>query len=210
MYNYELTERGKIVIAVLLVLLLLLVPSAILLYNAMISQPPQPTENKDPDELKSPPPITVITPPPEIKESPPPEGGGLSPSDVEPSPDDGGGGEEEQEPPKTPEFGPTGGNPSQGTLSFLFSPDEQTMLDDETLSMMEELIKSPHNTDFNLIAIEIPQLSGENADKFFFAVVSAFTDLGIQEQRLAYVAHPSEAVEGAFEVQVYYIQTSIK
>ena len=35
MYGYELTERGKILVAILLVLLFLLIPSAIILYSAM-------------------------------------------------------------------------------------------------------------------------------------------------------------------------------
>jgi len=241
MYNYELTERGKIVIAIVLVLLLLLVPSAILLYTAIANQPPQNHENQNSEESKnpgkqnpetsdtpgnqspeasenpedqgseaseSPSDSIVMTPPPVITQSPPPSGDGLTPVEVEPTDD--GNGEENDEPYTPPESGPTYSNPSEGLLSFLFSPDKQNALDNETLSMLGDFIKSPKNTSDSAIAVEMPQLSAENAEKLVSAVVNAFTALGVQEQRLAYILHPLEIPQGAFEVHLSFVTQKVK
>jgi len=236
MYNYELTERGKIVIAVVLVLLLLLVPSAILLYTAISNQPPPSTENQgaeasqnpenqDPGESETPgnqnseasedPTDSIVeSPPPVVAQSPPPQSDGLHPVDSEPA-DNGNSGEgqqpqQPQQPPKPPESGLAGGNPSEGQFSFLFSTDRQNMLDNETLSMLREFVNSPKNTSNSAIAVEIPQLSGEDAEKFVLAATDAFAALSIPEQRLEYISYPSEIAEGAFEVRMSFIAQKSK
>jgi len=204
MYDYELTDRGKIVIAIVLVLLLLLVPSAILLFTAIASQPPQP-ENQGSEVSASPPSEISIIPPPVITESPTPPGDGL---DDDTDPDDAaliGSGETGREPSRPLEPGPTGGNPFEGLLSFRFSPDIQSTLDDRTVTMLGEFVRSPKNTDDSIIAVEIPQLPDEDANKLYFALISAFSDLGVAEQRLAYISQPSEIALGSFEVHLSYI-----
>ena len=214
MYDYELTERGKIVIAIVLVLLLLLVPSAILLFTAIANQPAHPPEYQGSEASQSPTPPTEITPPTVITESPLPPGGGLKPSQgpdtVDTAPADGGNGAEEQDPPQPPLFGPTGGDPSKGMLSFLFSADIQNALDDETLAMLGEFVGSPKNTEKNIVAVEMPQLSDEDANTLYFAIISAFGDLGVSEQRLAYITQPSETAQSPFEVSLSYIPRIVK
>ena len=51
MDGYELTERGKILVAILLVLLFLLIPSAIILYSAM-SGGASPADGNEPQAAK--------------------------------------------------------------------------------------------------------------------------------------------------------------
>jgi len=221
MYYYELTERGKIVIAVILVLLLLLVPSAILLYTTLASMPPQPPDGPGSEALTSPPPSQSEVTPPLITVSPPPNGGGLDTPEVTPpdvggqfppeiSPSAPGAGTENPDPSLPPEPGPIGGDPSEGTLTFLFSPDKQRTLDARTLSMLDDLVKSPKNTEGSMIALEIPQLSDENATKVISTVVNAFTVRGIQEQRIAIIRSPGDIAEGPFEVRLYFIPNNMK
>jgi len=204
MQSYELTERGKIVIAVVLVVLFFVIPAAILAYNARASQPAAPPveQGSDPSGV---PPAHISIPPPIISESPPPNGGGFNPPDI--SPPNGTGG---QEPARPPDFGPTGGNPSEGTLSFLFSPNLQNTLDPETLSLLAVLLGSANNTEDNQIAVEMPQLSGEYADKLISAIINAFAAHGVSEQRIAFIAHPAGEVEGAIEISLSFIMSRPK
>ena len=238
MYVYELTERGKIVLAVLLVLLLLLVPSAILLCTAIASQPP--AEDSGFETSEGTPPTQASKPPLVITQSPPQNGGGFSPPDVS-SPDSGattspdasppdsgattppdvsppdsgattppdvsppgsGGNIKEPETSKPPKFGPTGGNPSKGTLSFLYSPHFQNAIDSKTSSMLDKFISSSKKN--NSILIEMPTLSGEDAENVIIAVTSAFTSRGISEQRLEFIDKKAEVVDGAFEIHLSFI-----
>ena len=237
MHQYELTERGKILVAIVLVLLLLLVPSVILLCGAMENQPPTPSGTHGSEASQSPPPSFAEISPPIISNSPPPTGGGFSPPDVTTTngtvfiqpdvtptyyppdvtptfippnelPTDGG--SVIQETPKPPDYGPTGGNPSRGTLTFLFSPDKQNTLDAETLSMVDTFIKSPSNTRSSLIRVETPKLSAEDTEKLASAVTKAFTDQGVPESRISYSVNQNEVEEDSFEVNLSYIPRDVK
>ena len=217
MYEYELTERGKILIAVVLVVLLLVMPSAFLIIKTMAAHPSQPMENPGMESTETPPP-GLQEQPPVISESPPPDGGGFSPPDnsggssppddfppievsdpTDPDPAD------EPEPTPPPQFGPVGGDPFGGTLSFLFSPSLQNTLDAGTTSMLDEFLASPKNTQDRLIAVELPQLSDEDAEKIVSALVSAFSVRGVSEQQLTYIIRPDRSGRGAFIVNLSYI-----
>jgi hypothetical protein len=251
MYHYELTERGKIVIAIVLVILLLLVPSVILFFRTIASQP---SEQQNPGASENPIPTHAVTPLPEITNTPPPNGGGINtpdttpsgnvsvpsdvtptppegvsgPSDVTPTPPEGASGPSDvtppvdvdkpgetepgsgQEPSEPPISGPTGGNPSRGTLSFLFSPKLQNELDVSTLAKLDEFIGSPKNTKESLISIELPELSGADAEKIISVVSNAFTARDVSRHRLEFITKPTAVMNGAYEIHLSFIQLNIK
>jgi len=202
MHGYELTERGKILVAVVLVLLLLLIPSAILLYTAMSSQAYTPPADQDPKASVSPPPLIMETPPPEISESPPPNGGGFNPPDI--SPPNGNGSAGSQEPSKPPNLSQPSVDSSAGTLSFFFSPSLYNTIDAETSSMLRVFLSSPKNAPDSQISVEIPKLSDEDAEKTISAIVSAFAAFGVRQQRLAFITQPGEAADGLFKVSLSF------
>ena len=266
MYHYELTERGKIVIAVVLVILLLLVPSAVLLCTAMARQPSHPPEQPGLGASESPLPTHVVTLPPISINSPPPNGGGSNAQNVTPPangsdnpsgltppangsdnssgltppangsdnpsgltpPANGSdnpsgltppanGGEPEtqkpgsgQEPSERPGSGPTGGNPAGGTLSFLFSPHLQNTVDSETSAKLDEFIDSLKSTSNSLVSIEMPKISGEDAERVIAAVTNAFAARGIAKTRLEFITKPAAIVNGAYEVHLSFIPLDVK
>ena len=211
--SYELTERGKIVIAVIIVLFLIAL-SAVLMVKAIANQSSAPPDNQDPSASWTPPPSPVETQP-VVTDSPPPNGGGFNPPDTPSPTDDGGGGESAppgngRDPTKPPVFGPTGGNPSEGTLSFLFSPDFQEELDDETASLLDALLKSPENTLNSTIAVETLILSENYAEMLMTAVTGAFAAYGVPRHRIAHVLRLSATEDETFEVDLYFIPASEK
>ena len=221
MNSYELTERGKIFVAVVLVLLLLLVPSAILLCTAVARQPARNNEPQGAIPSGSPPQSSVVTPTPELPASPLPSGSGLDTPNVEPNDDeiDGNddinddedaGAEGAQDPIITCIPDQDGVTRVECVLSFMFSPDMQDSLDDATLVNLRGFVNSPDNTDDSSIAIEIPKLSEADAQKLLKALDSAFADLGISEQRLVYISDKTVTAQGTFEVNLSFIPLVIK
>ena len=211
MHSYELTERGKIIVAILLVLLLLLVPSAILALKAM-AQPAAPPANQDSGYSETL--LPEILPP--AADSPPPNGGGFNPTYVLPSNNNVALNEgEEALPGVQPTDQPAAPgqpivDPSGGTLSFFFAPELQNTLDAETLSMLGVFMDSPKNSQDTLIAVEMPRLPEDDQNKLISAVVSAFAAHGVGEQRLAYIVNSSAASGGVFEVKLSYIPAPVK
>ena len=203
MDSYELTDRGKIVIAVVVAVILLLLPSAILLYKTVTSPPSQPTGTPNSEATGEPPPTLAEPTSPEIKDSPPPNGGGLYPSDNPPS--NGGDNPDGQSPIPSPDQGHSSVDPVGGTLSFSFFPDRQTTLNRETTSMLDTFLSSPNNTQDSFIIIEIPRVSDEDVEKLMAAVVSAFAAQGVGEQRLTFSTRPSDVSGGAIDVNLYYV-----
>ena len=202
MYGYELTERGKIMVAIILVLLLLLIPSAILLYTAM-SNETSPPPDQGSQTSGVPPPSIFETPPNNGSESsPPPNGGGFNQPDALPSDDNvnpGG-----QYPTSPPGLGQPYVDPSEGTLSFFFSPGLQNTIDVETSSMLGIFLSSSKNVPGSLIAVEIPSLSDEHTEKTKSAIVSAFAALGIREQRLSFRTDQDGEATDPFRVNLSF------
>ena len=208
MRGYELTERGKIFIAFVIVLVLFVLPAALILYSTVSAQPRAPAGN-DTITSESPPASVAETPPPETTNSPPPNGGGFNPPG-----DNGNPGEtdppEELDPSPPPEYGPSGGNPSGGTLSFLFSPDKQDAIDDETMSSLGIFLSSHMYLENSKIAVEMPELTGETAEKTKSAILSAFASFRVPERRLVFIVDLFGVPESTFEIHLSYISSQLK
>jgi len=209
MYSYELTERGKIIIAVIIVLLLLVVPSIVLAVNAWSNTAPPPEEpprTSIPEQDETP---AIIEPLPDgsgFDPTPPPETNGEDPDYIEPIPDPEK--EPDEDPDEEPEFGLMSVDRSAGTMQFTFSPDQQASLDTETLSAIGEFVASPRNRSNTQIVVEIPHLSNEDSPVFISALTEAFAQHGISQDKLTYVPYGSTAYERVFEVKLSYRQAT--
>ena len=196
MNSYELTERGKIIIAVVLVLLLFVLPAVFLAFRAW-SRPAEPPDGLDSDASGGKPPTVVETIPPQISESPPPTGGGFSPPDISmPGNGEAGAKEPTQPPGPEPEPEQPSVDPSEGTLSIFFSPGIQDALAAEMSPMLKTFLNSPKNTPDSLIMVELPLLSSEDKEKTIGVIVSAFTLLGVPAQRLQFVEKHDKDITG--------------
>ena len=214
MHQYELTERGKIAIAALIVAVLLIL-SALLVVMALANRfgtPPDSDREPGTTSTSNPSPSE---PPSETTNSPPPNGGGFTPPDASPpvgnNGSNGNEGQDGQNGANPSGVGPTGGNPSEGTLSFSYSPDNQTELDAETVSLLSMLLSSPNNSLNSTIAVETPILPVNHVNSLMASVVGAFAAQGVPEQRIAHAINPSAVAEGEiFEVRLYFIPASEK
>ena len=209
MDGFELTERGKIVIAVLLAVLLLLLPSAFLVYKTIAAHQSQPSDTQNPETSGALPPILFEPTPPVIKDSPPPTGGGFNPPD-DPAPSVGSD-VTGQDPAIPQESAHNSVDPSEGTLSIFFSPDHLYEPDAEIKSMIDSFLGSPKNTPNSSIVVEIPQLSDEGTDTLMAAIVSILTGQDVPEQRLSFIMRsPGVMDSAAFEVKIYYSVRQVK
>ena len=216
MHSYELSERGKIVIAVLIMLLLFML-SIILMIKAFANQSALPADIQEPAPgtaaLGTPLPAPV-EPPPAISGNPPQNSIDIRSPDI--SPQANSSATVEEAPPNVqdhttlPSSGPTGGNPSAGTLSFLFSPDYQNALDSETMSLLVDLLSSPSSSLNSTIAVETSMLPDNYTQKLMTAVISAFSEHEIPEQRITHVPQPSETAGETIEVNLYFMVSSVK
>lgn len=221
MDGYELTERGKIVVAVILVLLLLFLPAALLVYTAMADQSTGSSGDVNNNAYVTPPNTAGDPSPPVISESPPPgtNGGGSDSEDPDPTetdpPDVVDPGEpdptDEPSPEPPPSAGPARVDPVRGTLSFVFSPELHSSLDAETSHMLDDFLTSPRNTFDSTIAVEIPRLSIDVSQRFVNVIADAFAERNIERNRIAYITDPSVPLsDGSFRVNFSYIDRGNK
>jgi len=203
--NYELTERGKIIIAVILALLVFVIPSTILVVLAWDRPPPPPDD----------PPVTAVPMPlpandiPTNSDGPLPDGSGFSPDDnpendinKQDSPDP-----LEDYPCNLPAYEPARVDLSKGTMVFLYWPDQQKVIDDEVLLIIGEFLTSPKNTDNSVILAEIPLLSDDDeTTTLISAITDAFAGYGVPLRRLAFAVYQSDTDEPFFKVTLSFIE----
>jgi len=218
MYSYELTERGKIIIAIIVVVLLFLLPSVIFAVKALNSAPPpidEPPQSAAPDPGES----------PAISDGPLPDGSGFDPTPPPDEKDDGQDPydpteesvdtpseepvepvepEEQQE--EVPEFGFVDLDVARGTMKFTFSPDHQIALDEDTISAIADFVTSPRNTARAHISIETPSLLNEDSAIFQTALTDALTQHGVRRDKLVFNANSSSTYDRAFDVILYFQQ----
>ena len=92
--------------------------------------------------------------------------------------------------------GPIALDVDEGIMTFLFTPNSQTELDDESFSMLGELLKSPQNTNSSTLAVEIPLLSDEETAVVTAAVIDAFNKYSVPLSKIIfYVYHPESNIQ---------------
>jgi hypothetical protein len=204
------TERGKIVIAVILVMVCLVLPAIVLAVWAWTgsSPPPEPPPQSAeplPDE-----------PPPYISNGPLPNGSGLDPHDppdLKP-PEINESGSADPPPEHDDydlEYGPIYLNVSEGTMLFSFSPELQDSLDNDTALMLGDFLASPKNTTRAQVMVEMPNLSGDDTTALISAVSNALAQHGVTQENIVYLTQLKEAEERFFEVKLsFYVAPSRK
>jgi len=215
---YEITERGKIIIAVVLVSVLIVMSTIILTINSCsgtssINDPPQTFEPSSPPDDD-----------PSISDGPlPTPGSGFDPTtpDVTPTPTptptptetppSGNGGNGNGYNDNYIDFGPVGLNLTEGTMQFIFSTSLQETLDDDTVTMLSDFLKSPKNTADAQVQVEMPNLTDDDVSILMSAVTKAFLTYNVSANDIVFVKNQNKVTEGSFEVKLsFYVAPDSK
>ena len=231
MGDYEITERGKIIIAVLIVLLVLVIPSVIISINAWSGSSPQEDTPGTTQATPQPTPDPAEIQPGEITRPQPPSGGGQDPLE-EPndetiangdatevpgeegngsgSPADGSDASDSSDASQgdLPEQGLVGLNVAAGTMAFVFSPGVQDTLDDETATAIVEFLASPRNTVNSRIIVEIPLLVDSDRLSVVNVVTNELIGHGVPRGDIIFFTTGETADGDSFEVSLSYRQDS--
>ena len=218
MNKYEITERGKILFAVVIIGILILFSTSVVLLGYFSAAPPDgpplingSTPGEDDPTLSNTPLPTPgsgfdpITPSPDPTPTPTPT----------PTPDEtlppGGDGDGNGHGGDYPEFGPVGLNLAEGTMLFIFAPSVQETLDDDTVSMLSEFLTSPKNTPEAKVQVEMPNLTEDDTEHLLVAVSNAFSGYGVKVNEIVYVKNNTEVDGSSFEVSLsFYVATAGK
>jgi len=90
-----------------------------------------------------------------------------------------------------------------GILTFQFSPASQKTLSDSTLSMIGELAKSQKYTADSMFTVEIPQLSDDDdAVRLTTAIIEAFTSFDVPLGDIILFIYKAESGAATFEIKI--------
>ena len=208
MNNYEITERGKVIFAVIIVAILIVISVIIISVtdcsgtsppdDSSVSYTPLPTPGSgfDPD-TPTPTPTPDSTPTPTPEPTPEP-----TPTPVPP----GGNGDGNGYGDDYPEFGPVGLNLTEGTMQFIFAPSIQDALDEDTVNMLSEFLTSPKNTPEAKVQVEMPNLSEDDTEHLLLAVTSAFSGYSVNVSEIVYVKNTTQVDSVSFEVKLSFYE----
>jgi len=194
MKGYEVTKRGLVIIVVLVIALIVL-PVSVISVRALNGSPDDdhpgiltPTPELTPEPILDPSIEPTPEPTPELTPEPTPEPTPeLTP---EPTP----------EPVDVPEPGLIDIDVAAGIMSFMFSPELQDSIDTETVSMMRDFLRSPENTGNSRIVARIPNLDEDESVIVVDAIIGAFAQYNVSQNRLSYVIYPAGSGDSVFEI----------
>jgi len=90
-----------------------------------------------------------------------------------------------------------------GIMTFQFTPATQTSLDESTISMIGELVTSPKYTEDSMIAVEIPQLTDEDdAVTLSTAIIEALTSFDVPLSDIVFYVYQAESGAVTFEIKI--------
>jgi len=227
MKGYEVTERGKIIIAIVIVICIFVIPAIVLAVKAWSSSPPLPDNPQHTEEPAS---------DDEINDGPLPDGSGFNPNDphdsgdteqgsfdppVDPDdlddPDETGDAGDPDNPGDSgvveePKYGPVSISRTHGTMTFRFSPGMQDSIDTASVSMIGDFLSSPKNTSDSQILIEMPLLSDDDVTKFINAISDTFASLGVEQKDLLFMTYqPSseDSDSNLYDIRLSFSQASV-
>ena len=185
MQGYELTGRGKVLIAVILVIL---VAALIIWGSSLITTPDEPPHDTDAIHQND-----TGTAQPESEPEPETVTGGA------PSLQNG----DNEEPDEPSLSDVTVFDIETGILTFQFAPDTQTTLDEGTVLLIGELLTSPQYTAASVFAVEIPHLSDEDdTARLTTAILEAFKTLDIPLGKIVFFVYQPQSDTGTFEIRI--------
>jgi len=91
-----------------------------------------------------------------------------------------------------------------GVIKFLFTPDSQTALDDDTTSTIGQLLASPKITNDSKVTVEIPQLSDDKMAIITTAIIDAFNSLNVPLSEIVFFVYEPDP-----DIETYEIRMSI-
>jgi len=91
-----------------------------------------------------------------------------------------------------------------GILTFLFTPDMQSSLDENSLSVIGAFLTSPQNNADSKIAVEIPQLPDEDTALLTKAIIDAFIILEVPLSDITFIVYQTEPDTQTFEIKMFY------
>jgi len=183
--RYELTDRGKFYIAVLLIAILIVV-LIITLASWSSSRETAPIDSiggpdsliQNGEDLPSNKPILDADP------------------DVEPD-------LLENNDPDQSLIDPDSLDLDAGTMSFHYTLDMQTYLDDNVVYLIGELLTSPKNTEASLISVEIPQLSDDDTIILTSAIIDVLSGFDVPLSDIVFFVVSTEiGVDDGFLVKI--------
>jgi len=190
MQRYIITERGKLLIAILIIFVLFL--TALILVIWLLTR-------------------DISTEIPVIGSSDLPQNSlGLSASESTPeipydSPQVSPGGDcNGSLSPDSSLAGPIAFDLDAGLLTFLFTPDTQDALGEDTVSMIGELLKSPKNVNGAMIAVEIPLLSDDETAMLTTAVTDVFEEYNVPLGYVIFLVYQPEPYLKTFTVSISF------
>ncbi|MCL2628360.1 MAG: hypothetical protein FWD44_06675 [Oscillospiraceae bacterium] len=95
-------------------------------------------------------------------------------------------------------------NLNAGVMTFLFSPGQQSALDENIISLIAELLNSPQNTAEAKIAVEIPQLGDENTAVITNAVIAALEALEVSINDITFFVYMIETKTEDYEINISF------
>jgi len=227
MKGYELTERGKIAIAVVLAILLIIL--AAILAIRVWNSPTSPFDNQqqplEPDYVYNPPEITIIPLPEDSDDDidSATENGEQGSFDPPQEPTEGAAEdlseeahdedyEDEHSQSETQDDIPATEsarfNRAAGTMTFRFSPSTQESLDADTIAMIGDFISSPRNTADSRIVVSMPQLPEKETAKIIAAVTDAFAQNGVTQRDLGFTVYNTGSGNDSYEIRLHFAQTT--
>ena len=191
MQRYVLTERGKFLVAILVIVFFLLLPATIIAIWALTRE----TETTD-----LPPDTNGIyqNSTGSFSPEPPPED---TPDPLLNLPDDD---NNESTHPDTSLNDLVAFDLEAGTMTFLFTPNQQDTLDSNIDTKLGELLTSPKNTNDAKIAVEIPQLSDNDTAILTTAILNAFNNHNVPLNDIVFFVYRPEPDISAFEVNISF------
>jgi len=188
--RYVLTERGKFLVAIL-VIVIFVIPGAILATWAL-------TQEKKSNE--APPDLNGIhqNGTGSVSPAPSPEN---TPDPISDLQNDDNLGQTSLDPSIT---GPTTFDLDSGTMTFLFTPEQQDTLDDNTVSKIGELLASPKNTNDAKIVVEVPHLPYNETLIMTDAIINAFAANAVSQSNIGFTVYLPEVDTSTFEINISF------
>jgi len=100
--------------------------------------------------------------------------------------------------------GPTSFDPDAGKLTFPFTPESQTALDNNTTTKIGELLTSPKNIPGSKISVEIPQLKDDETGILTTAILDAFEKHEISSSDIVFMVYQPDPDAKTFDINVSF------
>jgi len=91
-----------------------------------------------------------------------------------------------------------------GVITFLYTPDLQADIDDNTVSVIGTLLASPQNADDSKIAVEIPLLPDDDTAALTAAIIRVFNTYEVSISDIVFFVYQPEPDVNTFEITMSF------